>query len=325
MFFYIKNSRKIAFCIIQFGLIHIIFDYFILNKKNVSVKRFSINNTRNTNPHDYKYIINPSFDICGNLSEILLIVGVSSAPNNYNYRYAIRSTWSNRNLFPRMRVIFLLGKSSNDLNEKIKSESDLYKDIVQEDFIDSYSNLSIKSIMGFKWAFNYCSKAKFYLKSDDDVIINSFYLLKKLDKMNKQIPIKKIENKIFCYYHANASVRRNSKDKFFVPEDEYKKVNYETYCDGPVYLTTLNLATNMYLMSLRIKQFRFEDVYMGILAKNLSVVFENWRNRYAQESQIISLVRNNSIITKYFFYPCHDFKFYDLWSKLAFFFSFGVE
>ena len=295
-------------------------------KNNKSEIKIPIETKSTINPHAYKYKINPRFDICRNSTEILLIVCVLSSASNFANRNAIRSTWSNKTLFPNMRVVFLLGNSTNDLNEKIKSESDSYKDIVQEDFIDSYSNLSIKSIMGFKWAFNYCSKAKFYLKSDDDVIINSFYLLKKLNEMNVKIPLRDLENKLFCQYHVNARVIRDPNNKFYVPVAEYNNTSYETYCDGPAYLMTLNLAKNIFIMSLKIERFRFEDVYIGILANKMGVNFESWHHRYSNQDQIQGLIDNRNIGDKFFFYPCHQKDIFNLWSKMFIFFkSFSIN
>ncbi len=58
-----------------------------------------------------------------------------------------------------------------------------YGDLVQENFIDSYRNLTLKTLMGIRWASIHCSNAKFVVKIDDDVIINPFYLLNYLDNV----------------------------------------------------------------------------------------------------------------------------------------------
>jgi len=83
-----------------------------------------------------------------------------------------------------MRVIFMLG-SSNDsqLDSKIKNESKIYGDIVQETFQDTYLNLTLKTIQGIKWVSEYCSKVKYVLKVDDDVLVNSYSLLNYLDNL----------------------------------------------------------------------------------------------------------------------------------------------
>lgn len=51
-------------------------------------------------------------------------------------------------------------------------ESRTHGDILQEDFVDSYMNLTIKSVMGLKWASTHCPQARFLMKTDDDMFIN---------------------------------------------------------------------------------------------------------------------------------------------------------
>lgn len=52
-------------------------------------------------------------------------------------------------------------------------ESKQYDDIIQERFIDSYNNLTLKSIAMLKIATNYClNTTKYLLKIDDDIFLN---------------------------------------------------------------------------------------------------------------------------------------------------------
>ena len=76
--------------------------------------------------------------------------------------------------------MFLLGNRPSSPIAQIRKENDLYRDIVQEDFIDSYRNLTVKSIMALKWATKYCKNAKLIFKMDDDTLVNTFLLLKLL-------------------------------------------------------------------------------------------------------------------------------------------------
>lgn len=74
---------------------------------------------------------------------------------------------STGNTEPEYKVVFLLGLPTNDNNSvvqrKILAESEKYRDIIQEDFIDSYNNLTLKSIMMLKWITNSCNESgEFY-------------------------------------------------------------------------------------------------------------------------------------------------------------------
>ncbi len=57
----------------------------------------------------------------------------------------------------------------------------MYGDLVQENFLDSYRNLTLKTLMGIRWASIYCANAKFIVKIDDDVVLNPYFLVNYLD------------------------------------------------------------------------------------------------------------------------------------------------
>lgn len=58
------------------------------------------------------------------------------------------------------KLVFLLGlpasENHTDVQMQIEEEVKMYGDIIQEDFIDSYNNLTLKSIMMLKWVTNNC-------------------------------------------------------------------------------------------------------------------------------------------------------------------------
>jgi len=74
-------------------------------------------------------------------------------------------------------VIFTMGDSGDRIAENaVRAESRLYHDIVQQNFYDSYKNLSYKGIMWLKWIATYCHRAKYIVKVDDDIVVNIFNL-----------------------------------------------------------------------------------------------------------------------------------------------------
>ena len=59
----------------------------------------------------------------------------------------------------------MLGWPGSDAKQdKLQEETTLHGDIVQEDFTDSYRNLTYKAIMAMKWVSTYCKHATFVLK-----------------------------------------------------------------------------------------------------------------------------------------------------------------
>ncbi len=55
------------------------------------------------NPHDYKYIINTSEDICTSSKNLTLVALVTSASYNFLNREAIRKTWADKQKFPGLK------------------------------------------------------------------------------------------------------------------------------------------------------------------------------------------------------------------------------
>lgn len=89
----------------------------------------------------FKYILNPGSATCGidKGDKITLIAMVLTRADSFRNRKMIRSTWASSALFPKLRAIFILGTSYNKtLENLIKEESELYGDIVQEDYLDTY-------------------------------------------------------------------------------------------------------------------------------------------------------------------------------------------
>lgn len=89
----------------------------------------------------FKYILNPGSSTCGvdKGEKITLIAMVLTRADSFRNRKMIRSTWASSALFPKLRAIFILGTSYNKtLENLIQEESELYGDIVQEDYLDTY-------------------------------------------------------------------------------------------------------------------------------------------------------------------------------------------
>lgn len=85
----------------------------------------------------------------------------------------------------KVTFVFLLGEvyKNQTLQEKIRGESDRFNDIVQESFIDSYYNLSIKSANLLKVFTQYCTlSSEYLLKIDDDVFLNIERFIDLLEK-----------------------------------------------------------------------------------------------------------------------------------------------
>ncbi|XP_009477872.1 UDP-GalNAc:beta-1,3-N-acetylgalactosaminyltransferase 1 [Pelecanus crispus] len=207
---------------------------------------------------------------CKDINPFLVIL-VSSHPKDVKSRQAIRMTWGSQNFWwgHRILTLFLLGQDTqredNAAKLSVEDESILYGDIIRQDFMDTYDNLTLKTIMAFRWATEFCSNARFLMKTDSDVFINTANLLKFLLKLNSS------ENVFTGYPLIDNFVYRGSYQKTYISYDEYPFKFYPPYCSGMGYILDGKLALRIYDLMSHVKPIKFEDVYVGICLSLLKV------------------------------------------------------
>ena len=207
--------------------------------------------------------------VCQKESKIIILI--TSAPQNYERRKSIRETWCRPTNFNLASIpwqcVFLIGQSSVHLsNVKLDNEINDYHDILKGSYIDSYRNLTIKTMHGLEWVRQTCS-SDFVLKTDDDVYVNT-KLLHKLSsntsKTNSYIGLVTISE-------SRLKVIRDPVSKWFVSMEEYPFSHYPPYASGMGYLISKDLVEKFVNMSRHIPPFANEDAYIGILADRLNV------------------------------------------------------
>ncbi|XP_046460823.1 lactosylceramide 1,3-N-acetyl-beta-D-glucosaminyltransferase A-like [Daphnia pulex] len=116
-----------------------------------------------------------------NTNQRTLFVAVISAPNNFEKRATIRSTWPSHlknqsNINRQLDVVgfgFIVGLTNNKtVQQKLTEESAKHNDILQVNVHDKYRNLSVKAAGLLNWLNSRCSPVDFVLKVDDDVYVN---------------------------------------------------------------------------------------------------------------------------------------------------------
>jgi len=298
----IRIRKLVFFCFLCFLFV-------IYNK----IARFNISNFESVfNIEHLEYILYPD-RLCK--SKTLLIAYVLSAPNNFQNRMEIRKTWSNNNT-KNLKVLFLIGSTFNmTLEKQIKSEHIQFNDILQGNFFDSYLNLTYKTIMGIRYLADHCLNGSYFIaKIDDDVMVNTRKLVSDLGNM--LIQNMNVENRFFCNRWDLAIVQRSVFNKFYVPVREFGANVYPTYCDGPAYIYSNDMLLALRNATQSTKIFRFEDVYIGLLAAKLNSQFISIKEKYSDEYSIDELIRRNKIDSKYFFYPVKKENFSNIWKKI---------
>ena len=215
------------------------------------------------NSHDFKYVNNPSFR-CemedGTYPFVVLLV--KSACGNFQKRESIRRTWGNVTEYNNtVQIVFLLGHSSKH-REQVAEEYNNFTDIVSEDYVDAYRNLTYKTIMGFRWAVKFCSKSKFLLFVDDDYFVNVKNLLQFLRSTNDS-------NLYTGNVWWKAWPKRSG--KWLVSKEDYPGKHYPPYVAGGAYITSYHVARMFSIVFPYIQYLGMEDVYIGMVAYKVNV------------------------------------------------------
>lgn len=117
-----------------------------------------------------------------------LIVTVSAA-ENWAKRDLIRQTWAGSQLLKAdwAQLVFLIGSPSTEnrfVKKRLEKERLEHGDLVQVNVVDTYTNLTLKSIALLHWTHTHCPEAELVLKCDDDNYINVNVLMEILPSMN---------------------------------------------------------------------------------------------------------------------------------------------
>lgn len=246
------------------------------------------------NEYSYNFIKNPKSK-CNNVDELKLVYLVKSQRSNFEQRRAIRKSWGYEHRFSdvEIRTVFLLGiedETNIKTEEKINEEFKKYNDLVQADFLDSYFNNTIKTMIGFKWAVKFCANTQFFMFVDDDYYVSTKnvlryvrnptnypqYVLNSEHHLKLKMKRRKL-NDIFDYelpadvrlysgYVFSSSPLRHRISKWYVSLEEYPYDRWPPYVTAGAYILSKEALIDMYYTSYYTKHFRFDDVYVGILA-----------------------------------------------------------
>lgn len=121
----------------------------------------------------FRYLLNPA---CVAKGSTKMIVLVNSNAKNFRLRQAQRDAFDSRKLEKLfgIRRFFLLAFDNKVNQRTLENESLRHGDIVQGNFLESYSMLSFKHIMGLQWATRQCkfkSQSRYKISSLDLIIL----------------------------------------------------------------------------------------------------------------------------------------------------------
>ncbi|KAM9312047.1 beta-1,3-galactosyltransferase 1-like [Gastrophryne carolinensis] len=220
-------------------------------------------------PYPYKFIFNQA-DKCKGRNPFLVIMVIGEVQDIAS-RHVIRETWGNVSLYDLdVVLIFLMGLSkvaSKEVQMMLEEENTIYGDIVQQDFMDTYYNLTLKTLMGMEWVMKFCSTASYVMKIDNDMFLNVDYLSHRF--LRPDLPLR--TNYFTGLIVARTQPLRNNAYKWYVPKEVYPNDTYPPYCSGPGYLFSSDMAKKIYTISQVIRVIPMEDAFTGICLYELKI------------------------------------------------------
>ncbi|KAL1479587.1 hypothetical protein MTO96_051735 [Rhipicephalus appendiculatus] len=207
----------------------------------------------------------------------LALVAVFSAIDHYEHRLTVRATWGGA--LTRMhgfKVVFMLGRPRSDIvQDRILRENATHDDIVQGNFVDSYKNLTLKSLMMLRWAHHFCPNASYLLKIDDDVLLNVWDFAVTLCRLSANKQQRTIWGRV-CSRSKPMRRRKGRYRKWYVPRWMYPKATYPDYVNGPAYLISGDSVSVLLRSASAVPYFFIEDVYVtGLVAETAGIRREN--------------------------------------------------
>ncbi|PRD35197.1 UNVERIFIED_CONTAM: Beta-1-3-galactosyltransferase 2 [Trichonephila clavipes] len=250
------------------------------SRKNTNTTFFFFNSTEtfhklfltwlDTRTSSLPFEINFTLDhkhICEEQGQKLsVLIAVTSSATHLESRAAIRETWGGFAKEKGAKVVFFLGIPKNSrYRTRIWDENTKFHDIIQATFLDTYTNLTLKTISVLKWISEACSFVKYVLKVDDDMFINVENFLNLTEMKNHS---KAIMGELAHEWHPV----RSSKNKWFTSYTDYPFNVYPDFVFGPSYLLTGDIIKLLYEESIQMKTFHLEDVYItGFVAEKLNI------------------------------------------------------
>ncbi|XP_039220238.1 beta-1,3-galactosyltransferase 2-like [Crotalus tigris] len=206
-----------------------------------------------------------------------LVLLVVTKSKYFVARQAIKHTWRNENSvdYISMVCLFLSGNHQvfgSWLQSLLDEESSIHKDIIQQNFLDTYNNLTLKTLMGTEWISKFCPNAIYVMKADTDIFLNVNY------KVSQLLQPHLTPDYMTGYIYRNTKPLPNKAFKWYVPWEIYSNDTYPLYTGGPGYIFSGDLVQKIYHVAHTIKVINMEGSFMGICLYELgiNVTYSPW-------------------------------------------------
>ena len=278
-------------------------------------------------PARMRFLLQPRVT-CNN--KTLLLIVVCSAVTRLDLRHAIRHTWgaaaattTRRRHRSAVRLVFVVGRpeaGGAQAQSALEAESDAFGDVLQADFVDSYANLSLKTLAALRWSLERCasrllaapplSSPFFVMKTDDDVFVNVPNVVRFVTDLVQDGRRRFVTGHLFRATTPDADPR----SKWYTPHSAYRNRTYPPYLSGAAYVISGDALPRMYDAAARSDPFWLEDVYVtGILARLAGCAlihndrFDYRKTNVADVCRLKELLSSHELLAQ---------ELYDLWRNM---------
>ncbi|CAL5227666.1 g10673 [Coccomyxa viridis] len=259
--------------------------------------------------------INLASETAVNASRKLLVIGINTGLGARSRRDLLRKTWVPqgkllRDLEDEKSVVirFVVGYSEqkDDPDElRVQEEIKLYGDILRLDMVDTYADLSMKTLKMFS-VLPAKFDADFYFKIDDDVAVN-------IDAMANYLQAKRNQGNLYLGCMKSGQVLTDRRYKWFEPEywrfgdpaSAEGQINYMRHASGQVYGLSGPVARYIGRNGPILHRFANEDVTLGAWLVGLEVTHVDER-RFCCDSaeRCMAQTNENNICLSYYEHQC---------------------
>uniref|UniRef100_A0A131YWG4 Hexosyltransferase n=1 Tax=Rhipicephalus appendiculatus TaxID=34631 RepID=A0A131YWG4_RHIAP len=217
----------------------------------------------------YEYVTRTAKACESGRNRTSVLIGVVSSADHFQSRAAIRETWGGTAVKMGFLVVFLLGTPSDqEVQRNVLAEQNAYGDIIQGDFMDTYRNLTYKTVMLIRWARRNCVSVEFVLKIDDDMLLGVWDFAIVLNSLRTS------QRSMWGYLYSGFPYVpvRDVKSKWYVSRLEYASDTYPDFLSGTGYLISGDVISALEEFTHDQGFFPLEDVYLtAILAERANV------------------------------------------------------
>ncbi|XP_038047186.1 N-acetyllactosaminide beta-1,3-N-acetylglucosaminyltransferase 2-like [Patiria miniata] len=262
------------------------------------------------NPHPFHFTLF-NHNACTNAMHewalpLQLLILVKSRPEDIYDRQQIRETWGGaQNISNQLTLtMFLLGQTPNaTVIDEVSRESLRFEDIIQENFIDAYTNLTYKTMMGLRWGATFCPFASFVASVDSDIILNLHNLLQRLaDKPRHGFAEGSLKTNWTPYRDAKGQHK-----KWYTPVELYPEPTYPPFFPGGCYVMSADVAATIYRESVHVRFLPWDDVFVGLVMQRAGITPRDGKgyqvyiplSRYRTLMIRLALQKGIAVITKH--------------------------